>query len=188
MSKTKRILSLITRSVLCFLGCALIWNFVINLLTAAAPERRITLYVSIDADRLKDRELSHALEADLPEGIRMVRAHPFSYLLLDSAAFGQGDLYVLPEEEASALADRFCPLPEAFRDRPDILSFDGVPCGLRVWDGASGQGCAEEYIDYGAGAGDWYLFFGDGSLHVPGNPDAADGAALNVAAAFLETE
>ena len=37
-----------------------------------------------------------------------------------------------------------------------------------------------------AGPGLWYLFFGASSLHVPGNENAADDAALTAARTLLQ--
>ena len=41
------------------------------------------------------QELDARLEEDLPEGIRMIRVHPFSYAAFDESALLQADLYIV---------------------------------------------------------------------------------------------
>ncbi len=188
MSKARKVLSLLTRMVLFLLMSALLWNFVINLLTDTAPKNKITVYISAEPDALKDRELSYALEKKMPEGIRMVRCHAFKYLMVDSSAFSKGDLYVLSESEAGQYAGLFSPLSEEFLSLPGALVLDGVPCGVRVWDHLAHGGCAGSYIGFEETDSDWYLFFGKDSVHNPASESASDGLSADIARAFLDLE
>ena len=180
MSKTKRILSLMTRMVLWALLSALIWNFVVNLLTDAPPRDKVTLYVSTGDTALRDRELSYALEQGMPSSVRMVRCHPFSYLMIGED-IGRGDLLIMPKKEAAGYLDRLSPLPEELRSFGPLFTQDGEIYGVRVWDSAGMTGCAASYIDYSSAGGDWYLFCGRDSLHIPSASDSADSAACAVA-------
>ena len=188
MSKIKKALSLMTRMVLCLLLCALFWNFVINLLTDTRPENKITVYVSVEADALKDREMSFTLEKTKPEGIRMVRCRAFRYLMVDSAEFAKGDIFILPETEAGEYARYFSPLDGEFASLPGVLALDGVPYGVRVWDHIAEEGCAASFIGYGTADADWYLFFGQDSLHNPASESASDGLAAETARAFMNLD
>ena len=53
------------------------WGWIFTLITDAPAARKVTLYVNTNAPR--DKELVLKLEEDLPEGIRFVKVHPFSY-------------------------------------------------------------------------------------------------------------
>ncbi len=180
MSKIKRVLSLTTRMVLWAMISALIWNFAVNLLTDAPPGDKVTLYVSAADTALRDRELSHALEEKgMPSSIRMVRCHPFSYLMIGED-ISRGDLLILPEKEAAGYLDRLCPLPEELRSFGTLYTADDDIYGVRVWDCAAMTGCAASYIDYSSAEGDWYLFCGRDSVHIPA-AGGADSAACAVA-------
>ena len=184
MSKAKHILSLMTRAVLWFLLSALIWNFVVNLLTDAPPRDKVTLYVSAEATALRDRELSYALEQGMPSSVRMVRSHPFSYLMIGED-ISRGDLLILPESEASVYLDRFSPLPDEMRSLGPCFIAEGEIYGVRVWDSTSRTGCAASYIDYSSAEGDWYLFCGRDSIHIPSSEGSADSAACDAAKTFF---
>ena len=187
MSKTKRILSLMTRMVLWTLLSALIWNFVINLLTDAPAREKVTLYVSAGNPAFRDRELSYALEQSMPSSVRMVRCHPFSYLMIGED-ISRGDLVILPENEAAGYLDRFRPLPEELRSLGPLYAAEDVIYGVRVWDSAGMTGCAASYIDYSSSEGDWYLFCGRDSVHVPSADGSGDRAACAVAETLFSLE
>ncbi len=180
MNKVKRALSLLTRMVLWSLLSALIWNFVVNLLTDAPPRSKVTVYVSAEDTFLRDRELSYALEQQMPSSVRMVRCHPFSYLMIGED-ISRGDLLILPESEAADYLDRFRPLPEELRSHGPLFRANGEVYGVRVWDSAGMTGCASSYIDYASSGGDWYLFCGRDSLHIPSEDGAGDNAGCAVA-------
>ncbi len=184
MSKTKRVLSLLTRMVLCFLSCALLWNFVLNLLTDAPDRAKVTLYVDIESDALRSRELSFALEEKKPSSLRMVRCHAFSYLMLGGADLVRGDLFILPESAAPEFMDSFRSLPEEMLSLGDPYLVNGTAMGIRVWDHALQRGCAAEYIGY-TSSEDWYLFCGSASLHLPSPDGGGDNAACAVAKVLL---
>ncbi|MBR6705740.1 MAG: hypothetical protein IKI84_03545 [Clostridia bacterium] len=187
MNKAKRVLSLMTRMVLWSLLSALIWNFIVNLLTDVPPRDKVTIYISSVDTALRDRELSYALEQGMPSSVRMVRCHPFSYLMIGED-ISRGDLLILPESEAAAYLDRFSPLPEELRSHGPLFTADGETYGVRVWDSESMSGCAASYIDYSSSQGDWYLFCGRDSLHIPSKDGGADRAACGVAEELFSLE
>ena len=127
--------------------------------------------------------MSLKLEEDLPAGIKMIKAHPFSY-----AAFGNGDLlaadlFVVRESELEEMLPSFAPLDGEELDCGDRERFvrDGVFCGVKLKDASGGPGAAETYIGYEPGE-NYYLFFNAESPHL----GSGDGAALRVAESLMK--
>ena len=164
--------------VLWLLISVLFWSWIFGFVTDARPARKVTLFVSAEA--MEDVALSAALEEALPAGLRMVRAHPFSYAFFQAQALEEADLYVLRASELEEKLALLRPLPIA----PDgaVWEKDGTVYALRCYDAAADAGAADSYIDYRTGAEDCYLCFGARSVH------AQDGAAEAVALRFLELE
>ena len=177
----RRILSRFQVYLLWALVSFLLWSYVFTFLTDAAPAKKLTLYISAYA--VEDVELAARLEeGGLPDGIRMVKVHPFSYAMFGETDLLSADLYVVKASEASGWRDSFRPLPA---DMTGDLDLGGGIQGIRVYDAAAGAGVYDELIDYapeGVPAEDCYLFFGSGSLHT----ESADGAAKWLARHFLE--
>lgn len=160
------------------------WSAVFNTLTDTSAEKKLVVYA--DLPDVASTELAVALEeADLP-GIRMVRAYPFTYAMMDSSGLERADLYIVSESEAEKYVSWFCPLPEEIvrsAEPSELLTLDGAAMGLRIRkDGC--PGAADSFLRYdqtGAVPGDYYLFFGKNSLHVSTNGGAADDLALTCA-------
>lgn len=186
-ARLSRFFSLVPGLILWGMFSVLLWCWIFSLAMDTVPAKKITLY--IDGSVSRPVELAAALEENLPEGIRMVQAHPFSYAMMDSESIRGADLFILPEEEADVYREWFAPLPEAFRSgSDDLLMRDGVPLGVPVYDAGSGLSAAGSFILYaesGQPEHRWYLCFGNQSLHVAGNPNAADSAAVTVAEGLL---
>lgn len=174
----KRFLSNLHIYVLWLLFSVMFWSWIFGFVTDARPEKKVTLFVSAEA--MEDTALSAALETALPAGLRMVRARPFSYVLFQTQALEEADLYVLRASELEEDLAFLRPLPIA-PDGP-VWEHGGVVYALRCYDAAADAGAADSYIDYRAGGEDCYLCFGARSVH------AGDGAAEAIALQFLGLE
>ncbi len=185
MKKTvKRTLALIPAMILWLMFSVLIWGWVFTLLTDTRAEYKVTLY--IDAPIPDETALAAALEEALPPGIRMIKAHSFTYAMYDGQALASADLYVVPASHVEQYLAWFRPLPAGLPEE-NCLTLDGESWGILVRSG-EGAGFGGAYIDYGGSEApreDFYLFFGRSSLHVPGNGGALDGAAVSCALRFL---
>lgn len=159
------------------------WAWIFTLVTDTVPARKVTLYVQMDS--CEDRALSLKLEETRPEGIRMVKVHPFSY-----AAFGNGDLlwadlYVVRESDAEEMLPSFAPIDGERWDYGgrELYRFEGSVYGVKIYDAATGEGAALAYLGYEPDT-DYYLFFNAASSHL----GEGDGAALRVAEALLRLD
>lgn len=149
---------------------AVFWGWIFTLVTDAPAEKTVTFFLSAPACR--DTALDEELEKTMPEGIRQVRAHLFSYVMFDESELLNADFYVVPEGDAGKYLESFRPLPEAMAEREGVWTHGGAAYGLPV------KGAASAWVDYVPGES-YYLFFGVNSVH------AADGAAESVADTFL---
>ncbi len=176
--KAKTVLRLLRRLLACLLVSAVFWSWIFNFLTDAAPENLILLYADMPSFRWK--ELAAALEEDAPENIRWVKAHPFSYAMMNSAEVETADLYVMTAAQADQHPDWLAPAPESLADGRETLQRNGIIYGIRL------DPAANAFFRFGEQeAGPWYLFFGARSTHVSGAPEAKDGAAERIAARLL---
>lgn len=172
----KRTLSRFPVYVLWALAMFVLWSWIFSFLTDTSPAKKLTLYIS--ADEVQDVELAALLEdGGLPEGIRMVKVHPFSYAMFGEADLLSADLYLVKASEAEGWRDSFRPLPEGFRGDLDL---GGGVSGIRVYDASARRGVYDGLIDYAAE--DYYLFLGAGSAHTE------DGAALWLARQLLAAQ
>lgn len=177
----KRTLSRFPVYVLWALVSVFLWSFVFSFLTDAAPAKKLTVYIS--TEEVQDAELAARLEeGGLPDGIRMIKVHPFSYAMFSDSDLLAADLYIVKASEADGWRDSFRALPDGIEGDFDLGN--GVR-GIRVYDAQTGRGVYDDLIGYaipGAPAEDCYLFFGAGSQHT----EEGDGAALWLAQRFLE--
>ena len=86
-------------------------SFVFYQITDTDPAHKLTLYV--DGEVRNEAQLAALLEKELPEPIRMVQVHPFSYAMFGSDALRAADLYIVPDSEKEQYADWFAPGEEA---------------------------------------------------------------------------
>lgn len=179
MKKGKRFFDLLPAMLMWLVLSILVWGFVFARITDAPAAQKITLYV--DAPVPRSVEMAAELETAAHEGIRMVKVHPFSYAMMGADAMENADMYILPRAHLEEYLEHFVPLPREWAAAEGAFCREGVPLGLKVFDGESGKGAAAEYITYvypGMEGQDYFLFFGKNSLHVPGNEGAVDAAAL----------
>ena len=171
----RRILSRFHVYILWTLLCVFLWGGIFTMLTDTKPDRKLSLYVS--ASDIDETELAAKMEEGvLPDGIRMVKVHPFSYALFDSNDIMTADLYVVKDSEVQQYRDSFGVLPEGLTGDIDLGS--GIE-GILVYDCVSGKGVYDTLIRYSSE--NYYLFFGAGSLHTA----ETDGGAEWLARRFL---
>ena len=112
MRVLKNIFSQLHVYVLWLLLSAVFWGWIFSsFITDTRPEYKVVVYV--DAARCADKELALRLEDPLPEGIRMVQVHPFSYAMFDEAGLRNADIFIVPASNAAEYADSFVSLPAA---------------------------------------------------------------------------
>lgn len=163
---------------------SIFWCWIFTFLTDPPAEQKVTLYV--DAAACRETELALLLEQDVPEGIRMVKVHRFSYAMFGGDALRASDLYLIREGEKETCMDWLAPLPEEFRDRADLFAPDGTPVGVLIYDPATNGDFAPDSITFAA-PGETetkvWLAFGAGSPRLEGSPDEA---VMAVARTLLE--
>lgn len=165
-------------------------GWIFTLITDVVPAQKVTLFA--DVVSIEDVELRVELEKHKPDGIKMVKVHPFTYVAFGSAIVG-GDVYIVKQSDITDYIASFCPIDEElctrYADRGIFYNEEGIPYGIKVYDSTTSIGCAAEYINYspiaGAEAEDYYLFFNKDSLHGGALNGAQSSAALTIAHAFL---
>ncbi len=164
----------------------MLWGWLFTLKTDTVPAHKITVY--IDASAVRETALAAKLEENLPENIRMVKAHAFSYAFFDDQALSGADIFIVPESRAAGWRDSFAPVA----DPPEgAMLLENGAAGILVYSAVSGQGSAASYITYLNEDGkpeNFYLFFGARSAHYAANDNAVDNAAAELAAVFLDLE
>jgi len=181
MRTIKNVLSQWHRWLLWLLLSFLFWTWIFTLLTDTTPDRKVTLYAQVAECR--DRELALRLEEAKPEGLKMVKAHAFSYAMFDTADLESADLYIFHASELEKHLESLAPLDgETLGGGREVWrTSDGQCYGIKIYDAASDRGAAQEYLRYDPGE-DCYLCLNAASLHL----ESGDGAALPIAEALLQ--
>ena len=143
--------------------------------------RKVTLFADVPA--MEDAALASYLEEEMPEGIRMIKVHPFSYAMFDSDNLLSADLYIVPASHVEEYAGSFRAIGDAGFDAADGYFLGGELCGVKVWDAARGEGVAAEYITYPEE--DCWLFFNAASRHIRSISGEGDDAAVETARRLL---
>ena len=181
----RRFLRQLPLLIILLIACVIFWSWIFTFVTDTSFDRKVTLF--LNTFQCEERELALTLEKDMPSGIRMVQVRPFSYAMMSGDSIRNADLYIVSAQEAETYREWFAPLPEVFRSAGETLAFDGIPFGMLI--ASPERQAASSLIVYDrpdAEPGLWYLFFGASSLHVPGNENAADNAALTAARTLLQ--
>ena len=174
----KRIISRLPDYLTWAMLSVILWGYVFTFLTDAPPEKKLTLWISADVP--DEAGLAALLEEDgLPDGIRMVKVHSFSYAMFGTDGLLTADLYIVKASEADGWQDSFRPLPEEFTgdSTPDSVE------GIRVYSASDSRGFFNGMILCASPDGeeeDFLLFFGANSPH------AGDGLDLWLARRFLD--
>ncbi|MBE5803551.1 MAG: hypothetical protein E7316_03465 [Clostridiales bacterium] len=185
MRKIKRFFDVVPAMLMWLMLSIFLWGFVFNILTDVPAAEKVVLF--IDAPLTQETHLAVTLEEAAGETIKMVQVRPFSYAMMGSDAIEAADLYIVGESSVETYRDWFAPLPRELQTGT-LLELDGRPLGVRVYDAATSEGIAAEYIGYthpGKTAEDHYLFIGVNSLHVKDHDNAVDNQAVTCALALL---
>ena len=176
----RNIFSQTHRWILWALLSAVFWGWIFGFVTNTDPAHKVVLYANVD--EMQDKALALRLEEEKPEGIKMIKVHPFSYAMFDDGELQSSDLFVVRAEDVEQFRESFAPLDGESWDpgSRELFLQDGVAYGVKIYDAASGQGAASEYLGYDPDT-DYYLFFNVASPHL----SAGDGAALRVAELLL---
>lgn len=158
----KNVFSRLHTFVLWLLFSAIFWGWIFTVVTNAPVEKKITVYCQVPT--LEDKAMAVELEKNMPEGLRMIEVHTFTYVKFDTRAIALGDIFIVPASQVQQFSE-------------DLAPVDGV-FGVKIYDAATGQGSALDFITYGEE--DYYLFLGARSVHIE------DGKALEVAGSILE--
>lgn len=186
MRSVRRFFSTVPKYLLWLVISTVFWLWIFTLITDTTPARKVVLYANVA--ELSDPGLAIELEKELPEGIRMIKAHNSSYFMFDSNAVVLGDFFLLPTSAVEEYISDYCPIsPEDFPNAPGFYMADGVCYGILAYDAQTGEGVASSFIRYYDPAGelpneDFYLLFNTNSLHC----GTQDRAAFEVAAHLLE--
>ena len=182
--KGRQILRLLRRGFLCLLVSAVFWSWIFTLLTDTGRENKIVIYADMKDFRWKD--LAVTLEEKVPETIRFVQVHPFTYAMMNSSDLEQADLYIMTAAQAEEFSRFTAPLPTDLPEELASLPRDESLGGLLLFDAEAGSGAAVDYLNYAYLPGEnWYLFFGANSLHLPAEENKEDAAAMITACVLL---
>ncbi len=151
----KNVFSQLHTFVLWALLSAIFWSWIFTFATDTSPEKKVSVYCYVP--EISEAELSAKLEEDRPEGIKMIKARSFEYVMFNVDYIENGDIFILPESLISEY---------------DELLLDPSG-GVKIYDAKSSSGSATEFIRYPEE--DCYLFLGANSAHLE------DGAAEYVA-------
>ena len=102
-------------------------SFVFYRITDTDPAHKLTLYV--DGEVRDEAQLAARLEKGLPEPIRLVQVHPFTYAMFGSDALRAADLYIVPDSEKEQFADWFAPGEEVLT----VCDPDGIVSVADSW-------------------------------------------------------
>ena len=167
--KSGKISRVLTHLLAWALVSAILWSWVFTFLTDASRENKVVLYADMAEIRWKD--LAVAMEEEMPAGIRLFQAHPFSYAMMNSADVELADLYIMTAAQAEERLDWLTAAPAGLADGRETLILGEETLGIRL------DPAWAEWLSYGEQPGQpWYLFFGKESLHLSALPGAVDDA------------
>ncbi len=182
----RRILSQLHRYVLWLLVSTVFWAWIFTFLTDAPQQQKIVLYA--DTPAIDGEAMAEALSDPLPDGIRLVQVHPFSYALFDSTEPMAADLYILSDTEIAAYLDRLLPWPETDGTDGDY-TVDGCVYGRRIYDKQTHSGTAGGFVTYtaqGQPEENYYLCFNRNSVHLKDADALSSAAPYGIACRILQ--
>ena len=174
------------RLILWLMLSVLVWGFVFTRITDTDPAHKITLFA--DSEVTDATGLAVKLEENLSGNIRMVKVHPFNYAMLDGSPLRAADLFIIRADHMETYREWLAPLPQDMRGSEAEFILDGEPWGILAYDGKSQPGIASSYINYlppGEPEENYYLCFGNQSVHRADQPNAVDNAAADAAKLLL---
>ena len=160
----KNLGSIITAILAWIVLSTIFWGWLFNLVTDTTPAHKVTFF--IESEALEDDELAFLLEEDMPEGIKMIKVHPFSFAFFDSNTLLSADVYIVKKSNIEQYRDSFAPLDGALSsgEYGDVYAIDSEPYGIKVYDAATGEGILSSFATYPDE--DCYLFIGSASAHL----------------------
>ena len=182
MNKFRKFLSLIPLLILWLMLSVLVWGFVFTRITDTDPAHKLTLF--IDTEVTDATGLAVKLEENLTGNIRMVKVHPFSYAMLDGGPLRSADLFIICADHMETYREWLSPLPQEMRGSEAEYALDGESWGILAYDSKTQTGIASNHINYlppGEPEKDYYLCFGNQTVHRSDRPDAIDNAAVDAA-------
>ncbi len=187
MKRIKNFFSKLPPFVIWLLISFFFWSWIFNLVGDTSTFKKVSVY--IDCNTCADLDLTVKLEDDLPEGIRMMKVHPLSYVAFDEATMLMGDILILRESRIEGLLPALHPVTGlVLAGEADTYYYDGTPYGFRVYNAESGEGILSEYVTFltpEEQQEDFYLFFLYQSNHLGPLRESRDDAAIEVAARLL---
>ncbi len=172
--KTSRIrsffrgVSLVTPPLVLWLFFTVIFgSFVFYRITDTDPSRKIMIFA--DGVTAGEDQLAARLEEQLGDPIRMVRIHPFSYMMFGGEELKTADLYILPDSHTAQYREWLVPGDEG------ILLFDPS-------DGTAVAGDVFLYTENENAPEPYRLYLGARSPHLE------DGMAAQAAEALIRME
>ena len=140
-------------------------SFIFYQITDTTAEKKITIYM--DGVMTGEDQLAARLEEMLPDSIRMVKIHPFSYVMFGGNELRGADLFIVPDSRVRNYKDWF----ESGESRI-------------MYDPESGRAVAGDTFLYTADGKDetWRLYIGAESVH------REDGLAQQAAEKLISTE
>ena len=155
-------------------------SFIFGRIEYTPSAKKVMLCIDAEVDQTP---LSVALEKNMPEGMRQVRAYSLGYFMMDDGLINQGDIYILPDYYAKETAELFAEIPEGLLEGDqEYLTVDGRKIGILVKRGEIQT--AGSYIQYREQ--DYYLCFKSTSLHIKKITGTGDDAAFTVLSEFLK--
>ena len=175
MKFLKNILSQLHIYIAWIILSSLLWGWIFMLVTDTSAAKKITIFAEVD--NMHETELTLLLEKDMPEKLKMIKVHKFSYAMFDSYTLTNADIYIVGKENAEKYIDSFVALKE--EEGVEYFYHDGVPYGIKIFDKETKKGSATKYISYGDD--DYYLFFGVNSVHLGDVNGSADDLSFVIA-------
>lgn len=128
------------------LVCIMFWGWIFSILTNAPAEKKLIVY--IDAPVTGTRELAGKLEESFPRAqIRFIEVRSFSYSMMGDSPASDGDIFIIPSENAGEYSEWFGSLP-----------------GELFVSAGSDTAPLSSYVFY-SGDSDYLLFYSASSVH-----------------------
>ena len=167
------------------------WAWIFTFVTDTGRAKKVTLFV--DTAYVSDTELSVELEKSKPDGIKMIKARSFDYVMFDDDSLTNADIFIVGASKVGDYFDSFIAIDEYAAAHPEYeyLEIDGRKYAVKVYDVGTDTGAAQSYVTYIGRDGtieDYYLFFGVNSLHLGSINASADDAAFSAAEAYMKLD
>lgn len=177
MKTFKKIMHLVPLMILWLMMSAFVWSWIFTFLTDAPREEKMVLFIECDVPG--NVFIASELEKYPSGSIRLVQVRPFSYSMMSSEGIRNADLYIMSESGMAEYSQWIRPLPDGAESLGEVYFIDAVPYGIKVYDGNTQSGVCSEHIAYEAK--NYYLAFGNQSLHLLENDHGVDNEAIQYA-------